>query len=199
MSNLDYHTQNQIFSGVKITQSLAEAERAKKRESLLFLGIGAFALTLVWVILILNAYVFFIAKVSGGSMVPTLVDGDTLVTNRHKQPEIDSIVTINHKKNNGEYELWIKRVIALGGDTVEIKNGYVFVNGVKKDEPYINNKSITYPQEGGERKWVLEHDELFYLGDNRTVSSDARIYGPCKLGDVVGVVEGWSLWLNDLF
>jgi signal peptidase I len=96
-------------------------------------------------------------------------------------------------------ELWIKRVIAVGGDRVEIKNGYVFINGERKDEPYIDNKPITFLRDKDSLDITLKEDEIFYLGDNRTVSEDARMHGPCKVDDVVGVVENWSLWLNDLF
>ena len=163
-----------------------------KGNKLFWIFTSLFALLIITIIL-LNTFVFFVAEVSGSSMEETLQHGDKLITNRYKEPKVDSIVTIKM----GD-ELWIKRVVAVGGDRVEIKNGYVYVNGERKDEPYIDNKPITFLRDRDSLDITLKEDELFYLGDNRTISEDARMHGPCKVGDVVGVVENWSLWINDL-
>ncbi len=206
MSNLDFHTQNYISNGVSINKSLAEIERVKRRDNFFFFAISSIALLLIYVIFVLNTYVFFVAQVSGVSMVPTLQNGDKLITNRYKQPKVDDIITLRHQNSNGEYEIWIKRVIAVGGDRVQIKEGFVYVNGVKKNEPYIDNQPITFIKDGlGNASpyetydYTLKDDEIFYLGDNRKLSFDARANGPCKVYDVVGVVENWSLWLNEIF
>ncbi len=193
----EIYTQNFIDNGVKINDSLLDKERAKRKDNLFFLLVSAIALVLMALVVFLNTYVFFIAEVSQSSMEPTLFEGDSLVTNRYKQPKIDSIIIIKHEQN-GKQTLWIKRVVALGGDTVEIKNGKVFVNGKLKEEPYLASGVITEDRDNG-TKWVLAEDEVFYLGDNRAVSDDSRTHGPCKQSDVVGVVEEWSLWLKKVF
>ncbi len=205
MSNFDFHTQDDAFNGITLNQSLIDQEKSKRKDSLFFLAVSFFALLFMLVVIILNTYVFFIAEVSGASMYPTLEQDDKLITNRYKRPEVDDIITVKHQKEDGTYELWIKRVIAVGGDTVEIKGGYVYVNGQKKSEPYIENKAITFLRDDDGKvdkdktlQYTLKEDEIYFLGDNRSVSNDARTTGPCKESDVVGVVEGWSLWLNSL-
>ncbi len=202
MRNLDFYSQNFIENHTSVNKSLVEIERGKRRDNLFYLAISFFALCIILAVMVVNTYVFFIADVSGASMYPTLNTGDKLITNRIKEPELNSIVTIRHKKSNGQYELWIKRVVAVGkaGEqtVVEIINNNLYVNGVQKDEPYLVRSGITEPKNGVSR-WVLKEDEIFFLGDNRLNSQDAREHGPCKKSDVVGVVEAWSLWLNDLF
>ena len=87
-----------------------------------------------------------------------------------------------------------------------IRNGKVFINDEPLSEDYLDDGVITdlrYAQdeEGNENTMkkllpkglVLEEDEIFYLGDNREVSADARINGPCKKENVIGIVENWSV------
>ncbi len=207
MSNLDFYTQNCIDNRARINKSLMEKEKSKQRDNLFYLIISFFALSLMLVVIILNTFVFFIADVEGRSMYPTLEGGDKLFTNRCKEPEVNSIVTIKRENNDGTYELWIKRVIALGRCTVKIEDGKVYVDGKLKDEPYIKQGVMTESIKDGVNygydlvEWELEEDEMFFLGDNRTKggSMDSRAVGPCKKSDVVGVVEKWSLKFNELF
>ncbi len=204
MSKIDYSTQNYIPIGVKVNDSLLEKERSKQKDNLFFLIISFFALVVMLIVVVLNTFVFFIADVDGSSMYPTLTDGDKLMTNRYKDIEIDSIITVKQKDGNGNDVLWIKRVIALGGDRVEIKDGYVYVNGNIKAEPYVEKGVKTESIKDGINyeydsvTWTLQEDEVFFLGDNRAQgkSTDSRFVGPCKKSDVVGVVEEWSLRLN---
>ena len=67
---------------------------------------------------------------------------------------------------------FIKRVIGEPGDTIELRNGDVFVNGVLLDEPYVHGAS-TSPL-SGESAWTVEPDRLFLMGDNRDNSTDSR-------------------------
>jgi signal peptidase I len=85
----------------------------------------------------------------------------------------------------------IKRVIAVGGDTVEISDNSVVVNGVAVDEPYLNPGTLMADMDAR----VLEPDELWVMGDNRNESSDSRFIGPVHVDDVVGeaVVRIWPL------
>ena len=87
-------------------------------------------------------------------------------------------------------EDYIKRVIGLPGDQVEVRNGRVFVNGQLLDEPYIAAPPV--------RDMALTNvpeDSLFVMGDNRNVSSDSRAWGPLKVEDVLGkaVFVYWPL------
>jgi len=80
---------------------------------------------------------------------------------------------------------YIKRVIGLPGETVDLKDGKLSVNGIAVAEPYI------YLDEGADSigddgHWVLGADQLLVFGDHRSNSSDSRAYGPISMQDVVG-------------
>lgn len=113
-------------------------------------------------------------KVSGSSMNDTLSDGDHLIvdklTYRFQDPKRYDIVVFPFKYQKDTY--YIKRIIGLPGETVQVIDGYTYINGEQLDEHYgkevmqsagIANESIT-----------LNSDEYFVLGDNRNHSSDSR-------------------------
>ncbi len=84
---------------------------------------------------------------------------------------------------------FIKRVIGLPGDTVEIHDGQVFVNGQVLSEPYIypgdgQNQPTDAPSERDH--WTVQPDELFVLGDHRGQSSDSRVFGGIRRDSVIG-------------
>jgi signal peptidase I len=86
-------------------------------------------------------------------------------------------------------EPYIKRVIGVGGDTVEVRDGSVFVNGIKLVEPYVfQENGAPQPTEtfSGIDKWVIEDGQLFLMGDHRNNSSDSREGGPVPAADVIG-------------
>jgi signal peptidase I len=92
---------------------------------------------------------------------------------------------------------FIKRVIGVPGDTVLIRNGGVFVNGVELDEPYVLGATVIVD---GEHSWLVEPDRLFVMGDNRNNSTDSRFesVGEICIRDVIG--RAWlRYWpLNEL-
>ena len=84
---------------------------------------------------------------------------------------------------------FIKRVIGLPGDRVELRDGHVYVNAVALDEPYVyadGGPADTEPGPGGTSSWVVPAGDLFVLGDHRTDSEDSRYFGPIEIGRVVG-------------
>lgn len=86
---------------------------------------------------------------------------------------------------------FIKRVIGKAGDVVELKDGLVYINGVKLVEPYIYKDSggvaqQSYPAAGGATRWVVPSGELFLMGDHRENSADSRNFGPIEVAHVVG-------------
>jgi len=109
--------------------------------------------------------------VVGSSMEPNSQNGERLVTNKlvykFHEPERGEVIVF-HPPNNQRTD-YIKRVIATPGDSVEVKNGAVYVNGTKLNEPYIKEPP-TYTLT--ERK--IPENEYFVLGDNRNNSNDSH-------------------------
>ena len=87
---------------------------------------------------------------------------------------------------NGEQKHLIKRVIAVGGDTIEIRDGYVYLNGEMLDEPYVAEEGIS----GEMGSVTVEEGKMFVMGDNRRVSQDSRSpeLGQVEESSIVGKV-----------
>jgi signal peptidase I len=85
---------------------------------------------------------------------------------------------------------FIKRIIGVAGDRVEIKGGKVLVNGIELDEPYVYADVDGSPQptepNGSTGAWTIPPGELFVMGDHRQHSSDSRVFGPIKVESVIG-------------
>jgi signal peptidase I len=97
---------------------------------------------------------------------------------------------------------FIKRVIGVGGDTVEIKDdGFVYINGTQLNEPYVyaeNGDPQPTVASGETPRWEIPDGELFVMGDHRAKSSDSRTFGPIQNGDVIG--RAWlRYWPFDTF
>ncbi len=170
-------------------------EHKKNKSDVAFSVTTVLLVVFLFVLIILNTFVFFTVCVSGESMEKTLSTGDCLIANRYKDADYGEVVIVNH-----DGKLVVKRIIALGGDSVKIEDGKVFLKKRGQtqyealSEPYINGNFTTVKM-GEQFEWVLKNDEIFYLGDNRVgeKSYDCRAYGPIKQTNVVGVVETWSI------
>jgi signal peptidase I len=97
---------------------------------------------------------------------------------------------------------FIKRIIGLPGDTVELRDGKVYVNDVLLNEPYVNRDAngdlqTTDPQAAGTR-WLIPDGQLLVMGDNRDNSADSRSFGPIEISHVIG--RAWlRYWPFDVF
>ena len=113
-------------------------------------------------------------QVSGSSMETTLSDGDQLIvdkiSSRFRDPSRYDIVVFPYKYEKNTY--YIKRIIGLPGETVQIVDGYVYIDGKKLDEDY-GNEVMENPGIAADPV-VLGSDEYFVLGDNRNNSQDSR-------------------------
>lgn len=113
-------------------------------------------------------------QVSGESMETTLSNGDHLIVDkisyRFRDPERYDIVVFPYRLEENTY--YIKRIIGLPGETVQIVDGYVYINGVQLDEHY-GNEIMEKPGIAAEPV-TLGEDEYFVLGDNRNNSQDSR-------------------------
>jgi len=129
--------------------------------------------------------------VKGQSMEPNFENGDYLIvdeiTYRLKEPQRGEVVVFKYP--NAPSQRYIKRVIGLPGETLEIKNGQVFIleNGeyqVLDETSYLYGSTFTQ----GNLKITLGSDEYFVMGDNRAASYDSRRWGSVPRENIIGRV-----------
>lgn len=115
-------------------------------------------------------------KVEGTSMQPRLIDQGRIFVNRFIYRFTDirrgDVVVFWYPRDKSKS--FIKRVLAIPGDEIEIRYGSVYVNGNKVDEPYLKPE---YRDRGSFRKDVVPADHYFVLGDHRNSSNDSRNWG----------------------
>lgn len=152
-----------------ITKKQAEAKRKKWFQ--VFDAASSFFLAIV-IILLCFTFLFRIAKVDGGSMIPTLYDGDQLVVSSQRSYSRGDIVIITQP--NDLNEPLVKRVIAVSGEKINIDftTGEVFINDELIDEPYI--KEATKRSFDVQFPYVVPEGCIFAMGDNRNDSLDSR-------------------------
>ena len=115
-------------------------------------------------------------KVEGTSMQPRLVDQERIFVNRFIYRFTDihrgDVVVFWYPKDRSKS--FIKRILAIPGDEIEVRYGSVYVNGVKVDEPYLKPE---YRDHESFRKNFVPDDKYFVLGDHRNSSNDSRNWG----------------------
>ena len=131
--------------------------------------------------------------IASGSMLPTLQVQDRVLVakfwNRFAAPSRGAIYAFNYPEDRSR--VFVFRIIAVPGDTVDIKNGVVYINGSPSDEPYVINKdqyslrpSKFYPT----APFTVPPDQYFTMGDNRPNSNDSRFWGYLPAQDILGPV-----------
>ena len=145
--------------------------------------------------------------VKGASMEPNFHDHEYLIideiTYRFHEPRRGDIMVFRYPRNPQEY--FIKRLIGLPGEEVQIREGKVVVynkdnpEGIVLDEPYLSDGVKTYGLT--EEKVNLSDKEYFVLGDNRNSSKDSRSFGPVNRSFVTGrvLLRGWPFDRIKLF
>jgi signal peptidase I len=166
----------------------AKPRRRWRRTILEWLGVigGGIAIALLVEAFLIQAF-----WIPSPSMEPTLDVGDRVLVNKlsYKFHDVNrgDVVVFERPPGastgqNGEIKDLIKRVVAVGGDSIEAKEGNVFVNGEQVDEDYLepgtptDNLPLTTIPDG----------QVFVMGDNRTNSEDSRIFGPIDEDAIVG-------------
>jgi signal peptidase I len=145
------------------------------------------------IVFIIHQFIFNLSKVEGHSMEPTLEDKERLFVNKIVyligEPNYNNVVIL--KDPRGGKQFLVKRIVAVSGDTVEIRNQQLFVNGEKVDEPYI-----AAPIEGRDYGPItVDEGHYFVMGDNRHFgeSLDSRDFGAVRSDLIKGRAE-YILW-----
>ncbi len=161
---------------------------------------------------LVNTFLFQPFRIPSISMYPTLKVGDRVVVNKlsyklhdvHRgdvvvftRPSCDPDPAVAHRST----PVWancavlfhiddlIKRVVAVGGDTIEIRSDHVYINGRQLTEPYLAPGATTEPQPigcGFPGVFTVPKGEVFVMGDNRNHSGDSRCFGPISEQSIVG-------------
>jgi signal peptidase I len=185
-----------------------------------FFGGFASGLLLVWdflkiilialiIIVPIRYFVFQPFIVSGSSMEPNFSNGQYLIIDElsyhFSSPGRGQVVVLRWPKDPKQF--FIKRIVGLPGEKVEIDNGKVMIinaqhpDGVTLNEPYLPNQGLTYPHDaaivGGKKILTLGSDQYFMMGDNRLASSDSRDWGILPRKDMIGKVLIRVLPLNE--
>ena len=160
------------------------------------IGDVLFFLAMLSLAVILRLTVADIARVKGSSMLPTLRTGQWLLVSRLDyrlgSPRRGDVVICHYP---GRYmdrwklirQSFVKRVIALPGETVEIIEGVVYIDGAPLQEPYLDPARCRFRRQMPAR--TLGEDQYFVLGDNRDSSNDSRRIGPLPSSMLVGRVR----------
>lgn len=155
------------------------------------------------IVLPIRYFIFQPFFVQGSSMYPNFEDDDYLIideiTYRFRKPQRGEVIIFQYPKD--ESQLYIKRIIGLPGESLEIKDNKVYITneeGTKTlKEGYIPESNETL----GNIKVDLGEDEYFVLGDNRMFSSDSRRWGTVPEENIVGkaYLRAWPLDSVDVF
>lgn len=166
-----------------------------------FLKIVLLALVIV---LPIRYFIFQPFIVKGASMEPNFYEGDYLIVDelsyRIKDPQRGEVIVFHYPLDQSER--FIKRIIGLPTETVELKGGQITVtdklgkNLDLKEKPYLQMDVFL-----GDLRQTLSQDEYFVLGDNRNNSSDSRKWGAVKRSEIIGrvLVRAWPPSRLDYF
>jgi len=191
---------------------LTEETSQPKRKSTIREYIEAILIALL-LALFIRTFVVQAFKIPSGSMLNTLLIGDHILVSKFiygvknpfggntwipiKKPERGDVVVFKYPLNPAQD--YIKRVVGIEGDQIEIKNKKVYVNGTPQDESYaiyLDNKTLPPGQQGRDNMGLktVPKNSLFVMGDNRDNSYDSRFWNFVDLKDVKGkaFVLYWS-------
>ena len=186
----------------------ATAETAVPEQKSVFRDYAETILICVIFVVFSRAFVFQQSKIPSGSMKDTLLIGDYIMVNRFVYSPSPSALerallpvrpvrrgdVVVFKKPQEPEQDYIKRVIGLEGDTVQLRNGFLFVNGAPVDEPYVRED---YRRRDSNRNYgpvTVQPGHMLVMGDHRNRSSDSRDWGQVSLDLLKGraLLIWWS-------
>lgn len=184
------------YVGEQSSATSARVVLTKLRSILEWFSVIGVALAVAIVIRVFLLQQFYI---SGPSMETTMFSDNRVLVNKlaYRIGNIDrgDVVVFDRAIPNGnevQHDDLIKRVIALGGETISISKCIVFIDGVELPEPYLPKRDTEMTDPADRCSTVdmeatkIEPDEIFLMGDNRPQSFDSRMFGPIKKNLIIG-------------
>lgn len=191
-------TEDETNSGVDGESAVADRESTRVNGQVT--GVVAFARWLLeFALMVLVAFgVAFAVRawvvqpyvVPTSSMSPTIEVGDHILANKYvyltAEPAVGDIIVVDDP--TGEVDTLVKRVVAVAGQTIELVDGRVVVDGVPLDEPYAHGLPSDPLAGGVTLPYTVPEGEVWLMGDNRTNSKDSRAFGAVPVNTVHGRV-----------
>lgn len=147
-----------------------------------------FAIIALIVVIPIRMFVAEPFIVSGSSMVPTFQNGDYLIIDKISyelgSPKRDDVVVFRYPGDTTKF--FIKRIIGLPGETVDIKGNDVTITNIAHPEGLKLTQDFVKNPANNETHAELKNDEYFVMGDNRSASSDSRYWGSVKTNLLIG-------------
>jgi signal peptidase I len=197
-----------------------------------YYGVGGFLLEIIKVVVLafiiivpIRVFLFQPFFVQGASMEPNFEDSNYLIVNElgykktsfnlggkniftvspYKKLERSEVVVFRYPKNPAQF--FIKRIIGLPGEKVEIRNGQIIIynsdnpDGKPLDESAYLSKKVKTATALDDFVITLKDNEYFVMGDNRMYSSDSRVWGPVPDSDIMGkvILRAWPLDQIDIY
>jgi signal peptidase I len=178
---------------IPLQESSGGPRTALRAAWLWLVELGETVLPAIVIAVLINLFLAQATRVYGSSMEPNLHTNQRLVVEKVSYhlhaPRRGDVVVIRMPERGPE--LLIKRVIALAGETIEVRGGVVYIDGEPLEESYLPRKTT-----GTYGPTTIPEGNVFVMGDNRGASNDSRIFGPVPLDRVVG--HAWvSYWPID--
>ncbi len=140
-------------------------------------------------ILLINAFFIKVFRTVGQSMEPTIKNGSVVFINKlayiNHLPKIGDIIVF--KTSNKPYLYFVKRVLGLPNDTVSFRHGNLYIDGIKKPQPYL-----TFKGSWNVKPFKVKKNFIFVTGDNRHFSWNEQFHAQINRKDIVGEVIGYK-------
>lgn len=182
---------------------MEQTERVEKTKMQSFWELIRFAIIALVIVIPIRLFIAEPFIVSGSSMVPTFKNGDYLIIDKISyilgNPKRDDVAVFRYPNDTTKF--FVKRIIGLPNETVDIKGNTVTITnethkeGLKLDQPFVKNAA------NNNTHLELKSDEYFVMGDNRNASSDSRSWGAVKKNLLVGkpFLRLWPINNIDIF
>jgi signal peptidase I len=172
-----------VLPGPEVSKARRRSNGTRQAIEWIVLVLGAFVIALL-----IKMFLFQAFYIPSASMDPTLKVHDRVLVNKlsyhlHSVHRGDIIVfKAPPEERTAQIKDLVKRVIGLPGDTIEARSGHIYINDRLLKEPYLPAGTVSddLPRQ------VVPPDSYFMMGDNRTESSDSRVFGPIRRSTIIG-------------